>query len=152
VTSRDGRTLAVQRRQIWINVGVRMYSGGVILINVEGVTRDYVVDLLISRPDCGKESSLIFSLVLRALPLIYHPPAARKKHIRASTAAAVCCFFAAPRFHNKKFEKCLYCFRGARGSSSIYLFLLLPSPFCVFASEMLQCASYAAHCRARGTF
>jgi hypothetical protein len=82
VTSRDGRTLALQRRrrQIWINVGVRMYSGGVILINVEGVTRDYVVDLLISRPDCGKESSLIFS-VLRALPLYLSPASRRKKSI-----------------------------------------------------------------------
>jgi hypothetical protein len=130
-----------------------MYSGGVILINVEGVTRDYVVDLLISRPDCGKESSLIFPLVLRALPLYLSPASRRKKSISERRRLLLCAgFFAAPRFHNKKFEKCLYCFRGARGSSSIYLFLLLPSPFCVFASEMLQCASYAAHCRARGTF
>jgi hypothetical protein len=69
-----------------------MYSGGVILINVEGVTRDYVVDLLISRPDCGKESSLIFSLVLRALPL-YLSPASRQKKAYQSVDGCCCVLF-----------------------------------------------------------
>lgn len=57
-----------------------MYSGGVILINVEGVTRDYVVDLLISRPDCGKESSLIFCAVRAAALFITRQPPGKKAY------------------------------------------------------------------------
>jgi hypothetical protein len=93
-----------------------MYSGNVILINVEGVTRDYVVDLLISRPDCGKESSLIFSAARAAALFITRQSRRKKAYHRATTAAVLQRgnFFRSPGFHNKKFEKCLYCFRGAQ--------------------------------------
>lgn len=97
-----------------------MYSAAVILINVEGVTRDYVVDLLISRPDCGKESSLIFSAARAAALFITRQPPEKSDD--------GCCALTFLLFHNKKFEKCLYCFGGALLASAIYLFLFL-SPF-----------------------
>jgi len=114
-----------------------IYSGGVILINVEGVTGDYVVDLLISRPDCGKEENIL--RLSRSLCFIYNRAAGKSDRLLLTAV-----FLLVSGFH-KEFEKCLYCFVDA-ASAERDLFIF--SVFC--HTKMLQCISC---CReARGTF